>query len=99
MNYLWLIVAAGVVTYLTRLPGFYLGQRVLPESAGRFLIYVPVAVFAALAAPGVGPGSDWGPRVIGALVAAGLMLRFGQLWLCLIGGMLGFWAITLMLAL
>ena len=96
MNYVLLIAGAALVTYLTRVPGFYLGRWSVPEGVARFLNYVPVAAFAALAAPGVGPGADWLPRLLGAGVAALLMLRFGQLWLCLVGGMLGFWAVALL---
>lgn len=96
MNYLGLILAAAAVTYLTRVTGFYVGRLEIPQSVSRFLVYVPVAAFAALAAPGVGPGADWLPRLVGAAVAAALMLRFGQLWLCLVAGMLGFWAVTLL---
>jgi branched-subunit amino acid transport protein len=95
VNYLWLIAAAALVTYFTRVPGFYLGRWSVPAGVARFLNYVPVAAFAALAAPGVGPGADWLPRLIGAAIAALLMLRFGQLWLCLVAGMLGFWAVAL----
>jgi branched-subunit amino acid transport protein len=99
MSYLWLIAGAGLVTYLTRVPGFYLGRWSVPDVVARFLNYVPVAAFAALAAPGIGPGADWLPRLLGAGVAAVLMLRFGQLWLCLVGGMLGFWAVAFLLGL
>lgn len=97
MNYFGLILAAAAVTYLTRVTGFYAGRLVIPESISRFLTYVPVAAFAALAAPGVGPGPDWLPRLAGAALAAAIMVRFGRLWLCLVAGMLGFWAVTLVL--
>jgi branched-subunit amino acid transport protein len=96
VNHLWLIAGAALVTYLTRVPGFYLGRWRVPEDVARFLNYVPVAAFAALAAPGIGPGPDWLPRLAGAALAATLMVRFGRLWLCLVAGMLGFWAVTLL---
>ena len=91
-GYLWLILAAAVVTYGTRISGFLLGQRKLPAWLNRFLTYVPVAVFAALLTPdlNVGGAGMW-PRLIGAAVATIVVLRFRQLWAGLIAGMAGFW--------
>lgn len=90
------ILAAAVVTYATRLAGFGLGERELPPALGRFLAYVPIAVFAALIAPDLGlGGSEWAPRGLGVVAAAVLGWRTRQLWAALIGGMAVFWLVGL----
>ena len=89
-----LILAVAAVTYLTRVTGFALGDRTMPPAVDRFLAYVPVASFAALAIPGVADGAGTLPaRVIGAALATLVVLRFGQLWACLLAGMAGFWVV------
>ena len=57
------ILAAALVTYAARLAGFSLVDRELPPALGRFLAYVPIAVFAALVAPDLGLGdAQWAAR-------------------------------------
>lgn len=54
LNYIYLIVGMGVVTYFPRLlPATILSQREIPDILVRFLRYVPVAVLSALFLPGV----------------------------------------------
>jgi branched-subunit amino acid transport protein len=90
--YAGLIVAVAVVTYLTRISGFVIGQRNLPEWLGRFLQYVPVAVFAALVTTNFNAGqADMLPRLIGVAAAAISVVRFRQLWIGLASGMASFW--------
>lgn len=90
-----LVVAVALATYATRVTGFYAGGRALPPALDRFLGYVPVAVFAALAAPGVADGSGaMAPRLAGALAAAVVMLRFNRLWAGLAAGMGAFWLVA-----
>jgi branched-subunit amino acid transport protein len=90
--YTGLIVAVAVVTYLTRISGFVIGQRQLPEGLGRFLQFVPVAVFAALVTTNFNAGqADMLPRLIGVIAAAVAVLRFRQLWIGLVAGMACFW--------
>ncbi len=92
MGTLGLILIAGLVTYGTRLVGFTLDQRRLPPLFGRFLDYIPVAVFAALIAPDLGLGTAELPaRLIGITVAALAVWRTRHLWAGLIAGMLAFW--------
>jgi branched-subunit amino acid transport protein len=89
-----LIVSVAVVTYLTRVAGFSLGQRTIPPAIDRFLTWVPVASFAALAVPGIADGGGTLPaRIVGALLATAIALRFGALWACLLAGMAGFWVV------
>jgi branched-subunit amino acid transport protein len=89
----WLVIlAAGAVTYATRLTGLLLGRRTVPDLAARFLDYVPVAVFAALITPDLGVGSgQLLPRVLGVIAAALIVLRVRQLWAGLAAGMAVYW--------
>jgi branched-subunit amino acid transport protein len=90
--YLGLIVVVAIVTYLTRISGFVIGQRYLPEWLGSFLHYVPVAVFAALVTTNFNAGqADMLPRLIGVVAASLAVLRFRQLWTGLVAGMACFW--------
>jgi branched-subunit amino acid transport protein len=92
LDLLLLIVTAAVLTYATRIVGLSLGQRPVPPVAVRFLSYVPIAAFAALAIPGLGGSGDaLIPRVAAASVTVVVMLRTRQLWACLIVGMAVFW--------
>lgn len=69
-----------------------LSGRRLPAFFWRFLGYVPVAAFAALAAPGLATGSgSLTARMAGAVLAAVVVLRFGILWAAIGAGMAGFW--------
>jgi uncharacterized membrane protein len=93
-SWLWLIVAAALITFATRLAGFQLGEQRLHPRLRRALDYIPVAAFAALAIPDVASGAGAFPaRVLGALVASLIILRFGVLWGGLAAGMSAFWII------
>ena len=86
-----IIAAAAVVTYATRLAGLSLGDWNMPQSMRRIFDRVPVAVFAALAAPGIaGSDVDISPRLAGALVAVVAFLIARQYWIGLLAGMLGY---------
>jgi branched-subunit amino acid transport protein len=92
MERVWIILSVAALTYLTRIAGFRLGDRRIPPTFDRFLAYVPVAAFAALAIPGVAEGAGTFPsRLAGAALSAIVVLRFGQLWAGLLAGMAGFW--------
>ncbi len=87
-----LILTAGVLTYLTRIGGFALGNRPIPARLEGFLQFVPIAAFAALTAPGLsGTDPELVPRLLGAGLASAAALRFGRLWLCIAVGMAVFW--------
>jgi branched-subunit amino acid transport protein len=86
------IVAAALLTYATRIAGLSLGGRAVPPVVVRFLTYVPIAAFAALATPGLGgTDDDLIPRLAAAAVTVFVMVRTRQLWACLIVGMAVFW--------
>lgn len=94
MGELGFILAAAVATYLTRLGGFGLGGRELPPVLERFLAYVPVAVFAALIAPGLAAGDGpWAARAVGVVAAAIVVRRTRQLWAGLAAGMAVVWLV------
>jgi len=92
MDRLGLVLAVAVATYVTRVAGFYLSGRAFPPAFDRFLAYVPIAAFAALAAPGLEiGGDDMAARLVGVAAAAVVVLRFGQLWAAIVAGMGAFW--------
>lgn len=91
------ILAAALVTYAARLAGFSLGDRELPPALGRFLAYVPIAVFAALVAPALGLGdAQWAARGLGVVAAAVAGWRTHQLWAAVAAGMVVFWLARLL---
>lgn len=95
-----LIVAAAVITYLTRIVGFYLRADRLSPRFKRFLDDVPIAAFAALAAPGILAGGDENlPRTVAALVAAVFVWKFRSLWVCIVTGLAAYWVARLALGL
>ena len=92
MDNMLLVLAVAGATYLTRIAGFAIGRRPLPQPVNRFLNYVPVAAFAALIVSGIDPaGSDLLPRILGVLLAGVAVLKFRALWTGLAAGMATFW--------
>lgn len=96
---IWLtIIAAGVITYLTRASFMAAGDRItLPAPIERGLKYVAPAAFAAIAAPAAFGGDQFAefgddiPRLI-ALVAAGLVVvKRRSIPLSLVAGMGTLW--------
>ncbi|WP_422446042.1 AzlD domain-containing protein [Thermoanaerobacterium sp. DL9XJH110] len=54
VNYLYLIIGMGIVTYLPRMiPAAVLSKRKIPELLIKFLSYIPAAVLSALFFPSV----------------------------------------------
>jgi branched-subunit amino acid transport protein len=93
--HLALVLAVAAATYGTRLSGFLLRDRAVPPAVDRFLAYVPVAAFAALLAPGLGlTNGQLLPRLIGAGMAALVVLRTRRLWAGLAVGMALFWFVS-----
>lgn len=92
MSYLPMIAVIAAATLAARIGGFHLARRTLPPAFDRFLAWVPVAAFAALAVPDIvdGPGTVPG-RVLGAIVAAIVVSRAWPYWAALLAGMSVFW--------
>ncbi|MGB1682217.1 MAG: AzlD domain-containing protein [Acidimicrobiales bacterium] len=98
---LWLtIIAAGVVTYLTRASFIAAGDRVkLPVSVERSLNHVGPAAFAAIAAPALLGGDQFAefgddiPRLIAVSVAGLVIWRTRNVPASLVCGMGTLWMI------
>ncbi|MGH2530705.1 MAG: AzlD domain-containing protein [Thermomicrobiales bacterium] len=89
---LGLILAVALVSYVTKFAGLALGARTIPEGPRGFLEHMPIAVFAALAVPGIGGwDGDLPARLVGAALATVVVVRWRSLWLALALGMTGFW--------
>ncbi len=91
----WLLIAIiAVLTYLTRVSGFLIGDRPIPPALDRFLGYVPVAVFAALVVPNVAPTGEHAlARIVAVILAGAVAFRVRQLWASIGAGMVVFWVI------
>lgn len=83
-----IIVGATVVTYLSRIAGFYAGSHDLPDRSQRILAYVPIGAFTAIVTLGfTDSGGELGMRIPAAAVAGALALGKAPLWLCLVVGL------------
>ena len=84
--------AMGCATYLTRAPLLLaLAHRRLPGWLERYFAALPIALLTALALPLLLLAGDrfvapWDPRVIGAVVVAGLARATGSLLISVAGG-------------
>lgn len=95
----WLVlIACGVVTYLTRASFIALGERAtLPPQVERALKYVAPAAFAAIMIPLVlgGDGfvgfSEDVPRILAALSGALVIIKWQSLTYSLVVGMCSLW--------
>jgi branched-subunit amino acid transport protein len=98
---LWLlIVLAGAGTFLLRLSFLALVRGDVPPLVRRILRLVPMAVMAALIAPGVlpaaeGAGAGWG-RPLAALLAVIAARASGSMILTLLVGMAALWLTSIL---
>ncbi|MDZ4184226.1 MAG: AzlD domain-containing protein [Desulfuromonadales bacterium] len=99
-DYLWLLFGMGIVTYLPRvLPLVFLAERNLPEGLRDWLSLIPVAILAALLAPGLLIDSSartlalGKPELLAAIPTLFLALRTRSLGLSVIFGMAFYWVI------
>jgi branched-subunit amino acid transport protein len=105
MTTLGIVAGAALVTYATRVAGFAIAARgdisagtsLTTRAFDRFLVWAPVAAFAALIVPDLanGPGM-LSARLIGAAVAALAIWKAGRLWLGLASGFAAFWGVQLL---
>lgn len=100
-DYLWLLLGMGLVTYLPRvLPLVLLAKRNLPQGFRDWLSLIPVAILAALLAPGLLIDSStrvisFGkPELFTAIPTLLLALRTRSLGTPVIFGMSFFWLIN-----
>lgn len=95
-----LILAAAVITYLTRITGFYMRAERFSPRFKQFLDDVPIAAFAALAAPGIlSSGDAPAPRIVAVVIGVIFAFKFGKLWICVATGMTAYWVTRLLLGL
>jgi branched-subunit amino acid transport protein len=99
-DYLWIILGMGIVTYLPRvLPLLVLAQRNLPQGLLDWLGLIPVAILAALLAPGLLVSGaqrslELGkPELFAAIPTLLLALRTRSLGIPVIFGMSCYWLI------
>lgn len=99
-DYLWLLLGMGIVTYLPRvLPLLLLAERNLPQGFRDWLGLIPVAILAALLAPGllIDAGSRslalGKPELLAAIPTLLLALRTRSLGTPVIFGMGFYWLI------
>ena len=97
MNVWLTIIAAGVLTYLTRLSFIFLiGRTAMPEWFMRGLRFVPVAVLSAIIVPETitwqgAPSLSWqNPQIWAALVAVLVGLRVKSVLVIIATGMVAF---------
>lgn len=94
------VLAAGIITYLSRASFITAGNRItLPPTVERSLRYVAPASFAAIAIPATlngdrfaNFGDDW-PRVIAVVVASVVIVRWRNVPASLLIGMATLWLI------
>ena len=99
-DYLWLLLGMGIVTYLPRvLPLMILSERNLPQGLRDWLSLIPVAILAALLAPGLWINSSTQtltlgkPEFFAALPTLLVALRTRSLGVTVIFGMGCYWLI------
>lgn len=96
---LWLIVlGCGLVSYGARLSFIGLGSRLaVPPAVERALRYVAPAAFAALSIPlilggdGVSGFADDAPRILASIAAVAVIVRWRNIPMSLVAGMVGLW--------
>lgn len=87
-NYLIALIGCTVVTYISRVAGFYAGGHELSLGAQRILAYVPIGAFVAIITLGVtdSPG-ELDSRIPALIVTGALAYKAKPLWLCLVAGL------------
>lgn len=95
-DYLIALFGCTVVTYLSRVAGFYAGGRELTLRTQRILAYVPIGAFVAIITLGVTDSpSEFDSRIPALIVSGALAYKAKPLWLCLVAGLAIYAAIEL----
>lgn len=101
---LWtVIVVVGILNYLSRLSFIaFFARRSMPPLLARALRFVPAAMLTALivpmiATPSLGQADETLPRVVAALVAAGVALASRNGMATIVAGMVALWALKALL--
>lgn len=89
MSVAWLILAMGAGVYALRLAGLVLPDGAVRAAGDRALGFVPVSLLTALVVASLGSGVDGvGIRLVAAAGGALVAYRTGQMWACIVAGML-----------
>jgi branched-subunit amino acid transport protein len=87
-NFAVVLVGCAAVTYLTRIAGFYAGNRELSARTQRVLAYVPVGAFASIVALGVTDSSGELDSRVPALIFASILAYLSRpIWFSLVAGL------------
>jgi len=89
-DYLIALIGCTVVTYLSRVAGFYAGGRELTLRTQRILAYVPIITLGVTDSP-----SELDSRIPALIVSGALAYKAKPLWLCLVAGLAIYAAIEL----
>jgi branched-subunit amino acid transport protein len=94
----WLILAMGAGVYALRLAGLMLPDGAVRAAWDRALGFVPIALLTALVVASLGSGGDGsGVRLVAAAGGALVAYRTGQMWACIVAGMLLYGVLALSL--
>jgi branched-subunit amino acid transport protein len=89
VNVGWLILAMGAGVYSLRLAGLVLPDGAVRAVGDRALGLVPIALLTALVVASLGVGAEGvGVRLVAAAGGALVAYRTGQMWACIVAGML-----------
>ena len=93
----WLILLMGAGVYALRLAGLVLRDVSVPPAWERAFGFVPVALLTALVVASLAGTPDGGPaRLVAAAGAAAVARRTGQMWACILSGMVIYWLVSAM---
>ncbi len=96
MNVVWLILAMGAGVYSLRLVGLALPDVTVPPFWEQALRFVPVALLTSLVVLSLtSQPADAPIRVIAACGAAIVARLTGQMWACILSGMVLYWLLGL----
>jgi len=95
MSTVWLILLMGGAVYGLRLAGLVLRDVSIPPAWERAFGFVPVALLTALVVASLASAPEAMPeRLIAAAGAAAVARWTGQMWACILAGMVVYWLAT-----
>ena len=96
MTTIWLILLMGAGVYALRLAGLVLRDVSVPPAWERAFAFVPVALLTALVVSSLAGAPEGGGARLVAAAGAALVARWtGQMWACILSGMVIYWLVSL----
>ncbi|CAN5690294.1 hypothetical protein BH24CHL1_BH24CHL1_00740 [soil metagenome] len=98
MNIVWLILTMGAGVYSLRLVGLVLPDVTVPASWEQALRFVPIALLTSLVVLNLTRTSQVNDGLIRIIAACGAIVvarLTGQMWACILGGMMLYWFLGL----